>query len=250
MKKVLWLVLLSSLPVQVRAQGVGVPPRWVIDTPTAGTLPRVGFDFSMRTYGDGGLLGCVNVGVSEKFMFGASYGGTNLLGNGTVRWNETPGINVRYQVIEESFGLPAFTLGFDSQGYGAFTDSLNRYTNKSPGFFLVTSKSYDLFERLDFHGGVNYSLETADGDRDANLFGGATLAFNSDFEVLWEYDFALNDNDDNSINSGKGFLNVGARLNIRNVVYVEFFMKDILENRKDIVNANREMKITYFQFIQ
>lgn len=248
MRKVPWLLLLG-VPLQVFAQGLGVPPRWIIDTPTAGTLPRVGFDFSVRTYGDGGLLGSVNVGVSERFMFGVSYGGTNLLGNGVVGWNETPGVNLRYQLIEESFGLPAVTLGFDSQGFGAFNDSLNRYANKSPGFFLVTSKGYDLFERLDFHGGVNYSLETADGDRDVNLFGGATLALNSDFEVLCEYDFALNDNDNNSITSGRGFLNVGARLNIRSVVYVEFFLKDILENRKEIVNANREMKITYFQFI-
>lgn len=250
MKKVLWLLLFSVLPLQVFGQGLGVPPRAVIDTPTAGTLPRAGFDFSLRTYGEGGLLGNLNVGVSERFMFGVSYGGTNVLGNGQVNWNENPGVSARYQFIEESYGIPGFTFGFDSQGYGAFMDSLNRYENKSPGFFVVASKSYDLFERLDFHSGINYSLETADGDKDLNLFGSGTLAFNSDFEVLLEYDFALNDNDNNAINSGEGFLNFGARLNVRDVVYIEFFVKDLLENRKHISNANREMKITYFQFIQ
>ena len=250
MRRLLWLVIGSLLPLQVCAQGVGVPPRMLIDTPAAGVLPPAGFDFSMRAYGNGGLLVDIAVGVSTNFMFGVSYGGTNVLGNGKVNWNQNPGVSLRYQLLSESYGVPGVTIGFDSQGYGAFIDSTKRYENKSPGFFAVASKSYDLFDRLDLHGGINFSLETEDKDRDPNVFIGATLAFNHAFEMLWEYDVALNDNVDGSINSGKGYLNMGGRLNVRNTVYIEFFIKDLLENRKNIANANRELKVTYFQFIQ
>ena len=253
MKKVLWLLLLLGvLPFTTYSQGIDVQPRFVIDKPTAGVLPRAGVDFSLRAFGNGGLIGNIDVGISERFMFGVSYGGTNVLGNDKINWNQNPGVTARYQFFEEGPDAPALTAGFDSQGYGVYVDTLKRYINKSPGFFVVVSKSYEIFHHADGHLGVNYSLETADRDRSPNVFVGASLAFSSDFEMLAEYDFALNDdsNGANTINSGKGFLNMGARLNISNVVYIEFFVKDILENRRNIANANRELKITYFQFIQ
>jgi hypothetical protein len=190
------------------------------------------------------------VGISERFMFGVSYGGTHILGSDSVRWNPYPGVLIRYQLFTESFALPGITIGFESQGYGAFIDSTDRFTNKSPGFYVVVSKSYGILERLDFHGGVNYSLEHGDEDKDINLFVGGNLAINRDFEVLGEYDFAINDNKDNiSLGSGTGFLNLGLRLNIRNVVYLELFAKDILQNKRDTKYLNREFKVTYFQYI-
>jgi hypothetical protein len=253
MKKVLWLLLLLGvIPLNIHSQGIDVQPRFVIDKPTAGVLPRAGVDFSLRAFGAGGLIANIDVGISERFMFGVSYGGTNVLGNDKINWNQNPGVTARYQFFEEGPDAPALAAGFDSQGYGVFVDTLKRYINKSPGFFVVLSKSYEIFHHADGHLGVNYSLETADKDRSPNVFVGASAALSSDFELLAEYDFALNDDSGgaNTINSGKGFLNFGARLNIKNVVYIEFFVKDMLENRKNIANANRELKITYFQFIQ
>jgi hypothetical protein len=95
----------------------------------------------------------------------------------------------------------------------------------------VASKSYAFLERLDFHGGVNYSLER-DDDSDINLFTGGALAINQDVEVLGEYDFALNDTQENSLGAGNGYLNAGIRLNIKKVVYLELFVKNLLDNRK------------------
>ncbi len=40
----------------------GIPPRWIIDMPTAGTLPRGSFDMSVRVY-SGGALG---IGVGDR----------------------------------------------------------------------------------------------------------------------------------------------------------------------------------------
>ncbi len=250
MKRFLGILLLILVPLPLWSQGVDVPPRFVIDTPTAGLLPRAGMDVNLRAYGRGGLLLNINAGITERFMFGVSYGGLNVLGSGAVDWNQNPGINLRYQFLEESFGVPGLTAGFDSQGYGAYIDSTKRYENKSPGFFAVVSKTYDLFHHLDLHLGINYSLESADNDQDPNFFASGSLAINSKFELLAEYDVALNDNIDDSINSGKGYFNLGFRLNVEDTVYLEFFVKDVLENRRQIVNANREVKITYFQFIQ
>jgi hypothetical protein len=249
MKKLIPALLLL-LPAFVMAQGTEVPPRQIIDKPTAGLLSRAGVDLTLRFFAESGVMMGLNVGVSERFMFGASYGGSRVLGDDSVRWNPGAGVLVRYQLIAESFALPALTLGFESQGYGAFVDSTDRYTFKSPGFYVVGSKSYALLERLDLHSGINYSLEDGDRDRDINLFMGATLAVNRDFELLAEYDFAINDNKDPvSLGSGTGFLNAGLRLNIKNIVYLELFVKDIFLNKRNTKYVDREFKITYFQFI-
>jgi hypothetical protein len=182
-------------------------------------------------------------------MFGASFGGTRILGEDSLEWNPAPGLLARYQLINESFALPAISIGFESQGYGQHIDSTSRYANKSMGFYAVASKSYAFLERLDFHGGVNYSLEDGDGDNDINLFAGMALAVNQDFDLLGEYDFALNDTEDHDLGSGNGYLNAGLRLNIKKVVYLEVFLKNLLDNRHIANYINREFKITYFQYI-
>jgi hypothetical protein len=247
-KTVLWLSLFLSFPAVIFGQGIEVPPRHVIDLPTAWPLPRAGFDLNVRFYANGGALMSLNVGVSGEFMFGASYGGTRILGEDSLEWNNAPGLLLRYQLINESFALPALSIGFESQGYGAYLDSTSRYTNKSRGIYVVASKSYAFLERLDFHGGINYSLERED-DSDINLFTGGALAINQDVEVLGEYDFALNDTQENSLGSGNGYLNAGIRLNIKKVVYLELFVKNLLDNKKNAKYFNREFKITFFQYI-
>jgi hypothetical protein len=250
MKKLVLLLLLLLLPVAAIGQGIDVRPRHVIDTPTAWPLPRAGFDLSARAFGDGGVILALNVGVSNQFMFGASYGGTHILGEDSLQWNRAPGVMARYNLIIESYALPAISIGFESQGYGPYIPNLSRYANKSPGFYVVASKRYDFLEFLDFHGGVNYSLERADGDRDFNLFAGASLAFNQDFELLSEYDFALNDTKEKvSLGEGTGYLNAGLRLNIKDAVNIEVFLKNLLKNRRTAKYYNREFKITFFQFI-
>lgn len=248
------LTLMTVLPVIANAQGFDVLPRHIIDLPTAWTQPAAGFDLSIRAYGDGGAIMALNVGISRQFTFGASYGGTNILGEKQLNWNRAPGLMVRYNLIDSSNALnyswPDISIGFESQGYGAFNDSTGRYANKSRGFYVVASQRYGLFENLDFHGGINYSLERDDEDTDINFFFGATLAFNQDFDVLAEYDFAFNDDKTKSeFGSGNGYLNTGLRLRIRDLVYLEFFVKNITKNRRTSDYFNREFKITYFQFI-
>ena len=248
-KTLLFLALL--FPGALLSQGIDVPPRHIIDMPTAGLLRRGGFDLNVRFYGHSGVNLGINVGISPRFMFGVSFGGTEVLGEEEANWNPAPGVLVRYRILGESIGLPAVTLGFESQGYGAYLDSTERYVNKSPGFYAVASKSYDLLQRLDFHAGINYSLEKNDGDKDMNFFLGSTLAINPDIEFLVEYDLAINDSPEKmrTLGDGKGYLNAGLRLNLERIVYLEFYFKNLFENRTSAPTYTREIKITYFQFI-
>ncbi|MEK7727281.1 MAG: hypothetical protein AAB354_02645, partial [candidate division KSB1 bacterium] len=131
MKNRLAALFVLLLPALLLAQGIDIPPRHIIDAPTAGLLRRGGFDLNVRFYGQSGLNVAMSVGVSRRFMFGTSFGGTEVLGEKKANWNAAPGVLVKYQLLSESLGLPGLTLGLETQGYGAFDDSTKRYLHKS-----------------------------------------------------------------------------------------------------------------------
>ncbi len=235
------LIFLLSFPLFAQH----MQPTLLIDTPTAGTLDRGSYTVGLRLYPYGGVLGSISVGLSARATFGVSFGGENIIGEGNVHWNPAPGVHVRYRIIDENIVLPAVTVGFNSQGYGAYLKDLKRYMVKSRGFFVVASKNYAFLGDLSFHGGANYSLETHDGDSDLNFFAGVIKSLNPDLWFVAEYDFAINDNEDNSLGSGKGYLNAALRWIFAKQLYVQFSLKNILENKKNIPYANREIKIVY-----
>jgi len=240
-------------------QGQWAPQqRLLIDLPTAGTLDRGSYEIRLRMFDNGGLIGSVGVGISDRFMFGLSYGGENIIGAGDINWNPDPGIQARFRVIDEDFSLPAVTIGFDSQGFGPFlkqqkvdssgkTQKIERFTNKSRGFFAVATKNYALFHNLGFHGGVNVSLEDEDNDQDLNFFIGADLSFNREFKVLAEYDFAWNDNEnDKEFGSGDGYLNLGGQWTFSDRLVLQFHLKNVFENGPGKIT--REFKVGYFEY--
>ena len=220
-----------------------IETRMLIDVPTAGLLERGSFAVSMRAYPSGGLIGRISVGLTNRLSFGASFGGENIIGAGTVMWNPHPGVHFAYRFFEESYSMPAIVIGYESQGFGTFYEDYQRYTIKSKGFYAVASKYYRMPLNLGVHAGVNYSQEDDDGDADINVFAGADVVLNSEFTVVVDYDIGLNDNDGNALGAGKGYLNIGIRWIFANRLFVEFSFKNILENRDDLKNANRELKI-------
>ncbi len=246
MKKMLATVTLILLyPFTLSAQRL-FEPRLLIDMPTAGVLERGSFDIHIRMFENGGLLGGVAVGITPNFMIGLSYGGENIIGEGDVNWNPFPGIQARLRLINENFAMPAITLGFNSQGYGPYDDALNRYAIKSRGLFAVASKNYAILFNLGLHGGINYSLENDDDDKDVNFFFGVDLSFSDEFRFALEYDVARNDNNDRGFGSGDGYLNAGFQWTFSNHLFLEFYLKNILENGPS--NPNREFKISYYEF--
>jgi hypothetical protein len=100
-------------------------------------------------------------------------------------------------------------VGFDSQGFGYWDDSMERYQVKSKGFYGVVSRNWVLLGRVALHGGVNYSVEGVDGDRRHNpsLFAGFEKSIGGGLTFLGEYDATLNDGADREKN---GRLNFGA----------------------------------------
>jgi hypothetical protein len=231
-------------------------PYRLVNVHTAGVLPRASFDVNFRVYAppDGygsGLLTGVNVGLSERFNIGLAYGGEGILGySSRVRWNELPGVLVKYRLFEEGVATPALAVGFDNQGYGGqaheFGYGYDGYIYKSPGFFLALSKNYLMFKtvQIGFHGTGNYSLEEAADVTWPNVACGIDIGINEELVFVAEYDFAFNDitgsgNDKNYGLPHRGFLNIGLRWTFTENFHIEFDMQDILENktRRVFVNA-------------
>jgi len=228
------------------AQYAQVSPR-LVDLPTAGTLERGSYQIDLRSYTGGGLLASVNVGITERVLLGMSYGGLNLIGEGDVNWNPEPGIEARVRVIDENFtNMPAVTIGFDSQGFGPYSDSFERYETKSRGLFVVATKNYAMLENLGLHVGLNWSLERDDKDKELNVFIGGDLSLNPEFHLFAEYDFANNDNENDSVfGSGNGYFNGGIRWLFARQLFLQFNFKNLFENGPNRIR--REFRVGYYE---
>jgi len=240
-------------------------PLQLIDLPTASILRGSDMDLSLRLYEEGGTLGRISVGLSRHVMLSVSYGGTNIIGDQEVDWNPMPGIRLAYRMVEESIVLPAIVLGFDSQGYGKYwpkqegpvdtsladyTQLHERYSVKSRGFYLVTSKGYESLVKIGLHAGINYSLERSDGDKDPTIFMGMDVLISRDMSALFEYDFATNDDKLKETNNGRGYLNIGFRWAFATNMFLEFDLKNILADHPNKSDFLRILKFSYCTSIQ
>lgn len=241
------LVLLAG---PARAQGTAgadatVESRSVIDVPTAGIVPHksvaVDFDF----FGQGGVLTTATLGLFGRLTLGCSYGGTNIIGAASPEWNELPGFAARVRLLDEALALPAVAIGFSSQGKGAYLSALDRFEVKSYGFYGVVSKNYRLAGFLAVHGGINYSLERADGDRDINFFAGAEKTLGPFLSLMAEYDLGMNDSNRDAVGRGRGYLNTGLKLSIGNGLMFALSLRDVFQNQQDATIANRTIQIEY-----
>ena len=246
MNKVSFIVLISLFVTSsVLAQPGSLHLDMLIDVPSAKTLPAGEIETGLRIYAMGGLLSSLTVGVTDQFSIGVSYGGENIIGAGKVNLNPQPCVHIRYLLLEEHFLSPALLIGFNSQGYGKYDKRLKRYAIKSRGLYGVVSKNTSFLGGLGIHGGVNWSLENEDGDADPNFFAGFHKRIGSSLVILGEYDTAINDNSDNAIGSGKGYLNLGMRWSFAQRLFVEFAWKNILKNGKRVEGSSREVKLFY-----
>jgi hypothetical protein len=226
-------------------EGATMEPTMLIDKPIAGMLKRGGFLGGLTMYQRGGVLSYISVGVWDRFMFGISYGGTNILGQQRTRMNPLPGFNLKIRLLDESLELPAIAIGFDSQGRDVYDGPPDRYSIKSPGFFFTVSKNYSFLGDLSFHGGVNLSLERNDGDKDLNLYAGLEKSVGNSISLLAEYDVASNDNHGEALGRGRGYLNVGLRISIGRGFVLGINLKDLFQNQPGITFANRTAQLDY-----
>ncbi len=216
MKKIFLFMIFLSLSSFVYGQGTAGESakfeyRTLIDMPTAGILEKgyVGATTDIMPYGV--VIEKLEVGAFDNISFGISYGGANIIGSGDPQWYKLPGVNFRFRLWDESITIPAFALGFDSQGKGEYFDSSSRYAIKSPGFYAAVSKNFEFLGYLSLHGTVNYSLESKDGDNFLNLYIGFEKTIGSTVSLVGEYNFAFNDNKSGNYGKGNGYLNMGLR---------------------------------------
>ncbi len=224
-------------------------PTKLIDVPTAGLLPRGSFDFDVKVYPQGGVIFRLDIGLMKRFMVGMSFGGENVIGEGEPDWNPRIEFAAKYRLINESWSFPALAIGFDSQGSGAFNDSLDRYVYKSKGFYGVISKGYAMGDLpFGLHAGANYSLENDDKDKDITFFFGADMRFGDNLGVVGEYDLGTNDDKAQELfGKGYGYLNLGAQWIFSDRLFLQFNLKNLLLNRKDASTWGRELRIVYFE---
>ena len=227
-------------------------PLRVIDMPTAGINHRGEFNTDLRVYPEGGIQVHMGIGLFRRMMFGLSYGGTNVVGRGKIIGNKQPGLLVKYRLWEETVPLPAFALGYDNQGTGRWSDSLNRYEYKAPGLFIGASKNFKLGDDKNFglHAVMSWNSAETKDDRGVTGSLGTDVSLNEELVAVCEYVMALDDNKKNtygqyaSLGKGKGYLNVGLRWAISKI-YLQFELKDILGNRVNTSSPDRAVSISF-----
>ena len=232
-----------------------VPPHRLVDAPTAGTLPSRSYRLETLMFDDGGFIQSVALGATDLLTVGCSYGGTGIIGAGRVTWQPHIGFQARVRIIEESMYAPGVAVGFDSQGYGPWApgEKLNRFRTKSRGAYIVVSRNYDMLGDLGIHGGMNVSLENDDGDEDPSFWAGIDKNILNIVELAAEYDFATNDNEDDSMTAKRGYLNGAVRWCFGMNFVLEINVKNILRNTKrdiagvvdDKPEPSREVRFTY-----
>jgi hypothetical protein len=227
--------------------GAKLEPRYLVDIPTAGMMPKGNFAVDADFYQDGGLLLGFSVGILDRLSLGISYGGSSLIGSGTPVMNEIPGMNVKVRVLEENVALPAFVIGFDSQGRDGYNRSLSRYIVKSPGFYGAISKNYTCLGFLSFHAGANYSLERADGGNAVNVFAGVEKTVGPFISAVMEYSLGANDGNAGTIGNGKGYFNVGLRCSLGGGLTLGVNLKDLARNNPEVTIGNRTVRIEYIR---
>jgi len=225
--------------------GGQIEPRFIVDMPTAGMQPKGSIALDADFYDHGGMLLGVSVGVFDRLSVGISYGGVGLIGSDPVVMNQIPGFAVRFRPLEESIALPALVLGFDSQGRGYYDKSQSRYQVKSPGFFAVVSKNTLFLGYLSLHGGVNYSLENADGNGGANVFVGAEKTIGPFLSLTGEYNAALNDRTSNATGKGRGYVNIALDVSVGGGLTLGVDFKDLLENGRGTPGVRRTVHLEY-----
>lgn len=220
-------------------------PVALVDKPTAGMLKRASYLVSSNYFQNGGMLVGLSVGVFDRFMFGISYGGTDIIGPNAIRMNPLPGVQAKLRVFNEGSLLPAIVVGFDSQGRETYLDSLDRYVIKSPGAYVAASRNYAFLGNLSIHGGINFTTERKDGDKDMNAYLGIEKSIGEDISLVAEYDFAFNDDHGRAVGRGRGYLNLAFRWHWGKGLVVGFDLKNVVKNQQNVSVGNRLLQIDY-----
>lgn len=229
------LILLLVLPASLaRAKGetASSPTNYeMVEAPTAYTLMHGGYDLVTRMYEGGGLSVRGNVGFEDFFMFGFSGNATNVVGQGTIQI-QTPGIGLKFRVLDEKVAPVALAVGWDNRGYGTQTNGIF-FPGTQKGFYSVVSHEFKELGYLQAHGGINaVTFDNFDSSQDLGVFFGTSFAvaepllFNIEVDKLlssyWQFNANVMFNVDNPLRVGVDFRDINRGDLFSRIVRVQY----------------------------
>lgn len=242
-RRAVWFAALAgaALAAAAWAQEDFVPEgeTYVIDNPSAWTRLR-------GEYGAGiGVEPFVvraEIGILDYLTVGVSYGGTDVFGTATPTMNPRPGFQGKFRITNGGPILPAISVGYDDQGHGKYYDfsprypgqnvNYDRYQFKAKGFYLVLSQEIEVLGALGLHLGASYNVIEDEDDGGVDVFGSLEKTLGPHLALLGAYSLGLNDDDpDNSLGSGYGYLDAGVRWRVTEDFNLEFRFTNLLENQ-------------------
>ena len=244
-------VFLCCIAQPMHAQGTAgenatSEPRFIVDMPTAGVLSRLHHSVGVYAFPEGGVMLEWSIAPFNEFNVGISYGGSGVIGAGIPDWQPWPGLHAKYRIIAETLNFPAITVGFSSQGRGAYLDGLDKFVTQSPGLYAVASKSFVFLGRLDLHGGVNYAFEGAADDRSPNIYVGLEKSVGNIFSAAIEYNATFMENLGETMRH-RGLLNASIRCSIGKGFTLEFQARDLLTNFRNADHISRSLALEYIE---
>lgn len=251
MKKVILFIFLFTLLNEVSfSQGSAgtkayYETRYIVDMPTAGIIPKS----SIAAYGiaspGGALQAELMVSPFTNFSIGLSYGGSNVIGSGDIKFQNIPGVLIKWRVFDETGSIPAFLIGLSTQGRGKYSFSDKRFDTYSPGIYISSSKNFKWYMgEVACHGGVCYSLEPKPKERLPNAYCGIEHSIWKYFALNLEYNMNLDEREETYM-STRGMLNAALRITIVNGFTLEVKARDILKNTMDSRGLLRSIALEY-----
>ena len=111
------LIVFSSIGFTQKEQPY--PPLYLVSAPTAGTLPKGTFTSEFLLQKNGGILPKIEIGLTNHFMIGLSYGMHKFIGDEKMNVNKTyPEVQIKYRAYEETTQWPAVVVGWIHRGEG------------------------------------------------------------------------------------------------------------------------------------
>ncbi len=219
--------------------------RYIVDMPTAGVLPKKNYNVRSIFFSDGGVAVYTLFAPFNNFNIGLSYSGTNIIGGHDIAMQNLPGIQASYRIVNEKLYFPALAVGFNSQGFGRYFKSVERFETYSPGAYIALSKNFEWAGGyLATHGGVGYSLEPKSKDRLPNFWIGLEQSLGPWAALNLEYNANI-DEPNNGFYENHALLNASIRVAITNNATLELQIRDLLDKSKVAEPYQRIFSIDY-----
>ncbi|MEW6040757.1 MAG: hypothetical protein AB1633_04475 [Elusimicrobiota bacterium] len=151
----LFLIYILFFALSSESAEVDVPPRSLIDIPTAEVIDLYAMEMDFRLYSEGGIISKLNFGVFRRLNFGISWDVARVVGTKSPE-PRPPAMTLKFRIFDGSNKLPAIALGYDGQGYN-YDSSSGTYLHKEKGMFIVADTEA-LIDNLWLHFGGNLSF--------------------------------------------------------------------------------------------